>query len=249
MSTPAATPATPDAYGKRQPETTAPVVDIESSANCMNNLSKASEEDCAEARKRNDRNLDDALGRLELQYGIEKARLLAQHAGLETQLRELQETIAVRKAEVVKAMDVFLDVTKTASIAAVDLIPVAIRTPTTPPRQIEDIVSQQRPQKFLNHDPEPTRRPVTQLRPSIIPLVLLAIALTAMIGVAGVSIARSQDRGMAAPHAPQGADGSSRSLSVTIQPPVAGGINPEGYSEPIRLDRRGRVLASCEAAQ
>jgi hypothetical protein len=183
MSTPADVQATPAGYGERQAQ---PAAD-ESSAGVMDHLSEASEKAVAEAIERADRGLKQALERIELHAEMEKTRLTAQHASIVENLRSLEHTIATRKSEVITSMDTFLNVTKNASIAAVELVPVA---PERVPDPIEEHVSHLRPPTFLNRERQ--HRSVTPLRRIGSPGVFLAIAVLTMIGV-GVGVTISQE--------------------------------------------------------
>lgn len=173
MSTPATVQSSPDAYGERQqPQGT-------SSEGVMDNLSRVAQEDVAAARTALKAGYDAALSQLDMQYGMEKTRLAAQYADLDGRLVHVEESIASYKATTVKAMDSFLTVCKTASITAVELVPVA------PPRRSEEYVEHQDAPEFLSRQ---DNRAVTPLRRPLIRSIIPAVALAAIVVLTTIGV-------------------------------------------------------------
>lgn len=176
MSAPAQVAMTADGYGEPQQS----VVSARSEG-VMDNLSRAAEVDVAKARDCLKEGYEAALSKLEMQYQAEKALLGAKYADLDGRLVNVQETIANYKTNAVKAMDIFLTECRSASVVAVELVPVLAE----PERPIEPPTP-----KFL----ERHRGEVTPLRRAGAPMVLLAIAVLTTVGV-GIGVAVSQEPG------------------------------------------------------
>lgn len=208
MSAPATMQETPEAYGERQQPAVAPT-----SVGVMDNLSKVAQEDVAAARECLKSGYEAALSQLEMQYEMEKARLTTQYADLDGRLVHVQESIAAYKASAVKAMDSFLTECKTASITAVEIVPV-----TMTQRAEEYVRRQDPPPEFLNRTAvggtavTPLRLPSGR---SIVPAIVLA-ALVALTTI-GVRYAASHEsewrRGWSPPAVSDAFDARFRAIS------------------------------------
>lgn len=215
MSTPAQLPSTPEAYGERQQTQVVPT-----SEGVMDNLSRAAETDIADARARLRAGREAALSQLDMQYQMEKARIEAEYTERDGRLAQAEESIANFKANTIKAMDSFLVVCKGASVAAVELVPLAglpRMEPEPPPPEAAP--------KFLGQRDErtPSRRPAL-LRA----VALFGVAVLIAVGI-GVGVALAQE---VRPNL------SSDRIPLCI----AGGMTPEGLVRTIPLDKDGYVI-------
>lgn len=260
MSTPAATPSTPDAYGERRVVVAQP----ESSEAAMSNLTKVVREEIAARKDRLQRSFDDGIAAMKADYEMKVAQFTAEHADKQARLDQYEVGINNFEAEATKATDALLGALSNARVAAAELVP------TVPPRSNPPPLDPNNAPEFLSLE---YRRAAQGKRRSLAPLVILAIALTAMIGVAGIGIARSQDVGTSGTGngsavttldavVSLGALGDGTTVfagplpripgTAWLKPPMvigAGAVKPGGAIEPIRMDADGRVLASCGRPQ
>lgn len=231
MSTPAILAAEPAAYGERQAQP------VSTSEGVMDNLSRPAREDTGAGRARAKAALADSLSRLELQYEMQRTRLVEEHDAINRRFSDAEAALDRLQSETVKMMDSFLNAAKTASLTVVELLP--------PPRVAtpeEHVARQKSMPQFLDHQQRlanDRRLTVTPLRQPLLPVIAATIVVLLVIGV-GVVVSRAQERnwGSSQPGTQLGAQFSSIPNTVS-------GIDPDGKIRPIYLDREGRVLAAC----
>lgn len=153
MPAPVPAPAPQSEQPVQQEPVSAPPLPQPSSEVVLRTLSEVALADSSAARGRLNAHYATAIQRLTEQFEAEKKRLTEQRDAFDANLVAAVDDIIAFEADAVKAMDVFLEAAKSASVKSVELIP-----PVPPPAQ--QFVQGRPPLKLLE-------RPVDELESDI----------------------------------------------------------------------------------